>query len=334
MRIRRILYVVAILISTLCVSCDKKKNLKSTEDVAFSTCRVYEFADTNDYYIYKYMDTPVYCENKKTHKKEDVYKDIYMDADGVQTQADNIITSGNNVYYMTEKNQKNIIFKVNMNNGENEIIYETEERLSNTKFLGKTIWTDSKNFDDYNDDQIQNFFIHDGQLILIRGNRVDCVEGEKEKTLFYEETTMVSYCNDVMYYSNEFDEIYKYDFDNGKVTKLDGLFCGYIEALNDGFVYRDDLNNSDFYYDDGKKNFVCSGETVDVVACDKKGYIYYIQDGKAMRYDCKNKTTKKLCDVKNDESNGWLSDLYITNDNELFVKVSSDKMERFKKIDY
>ena len=321
MRVKKVLFFGSIFLLTLCVGCQKKHNEKIIDNASYTNFRECEFSDTDDYYIYNVVGKPIYCENKKTHKCDEIYKDLY----DKHTDENNMVVYGNNVYYMLDTDGTQCINKIGLDSGESECVYKTKSRLDTPRFLGKTLWRNIKNWDDYVDDRINSF--------LIMGNRVVSVDNKKEKVLFYDEVDSLTYCNDIMYYINFESEIYKYDFKNNKLGQIKGVFCNIIEALPEGYVYTDELKNCDIYYDNGSKNFICSGENLISLTTHLDGYIYILLNDKVLEYNCKEKKTKELCKLNSEIADMDLSDLYVTKDKELYVKIC-DEEDKFMKIDY
>lgn len=329
MRVRKVLFLGSIFLLSICMGCSKKSNKKIKDNLSYTNFRECEFNDTDDYYIYNVTGKSIYCENKKTHKCDEMYRDLY----NKHTDENNMIVYENNVYYMIDSDGIQCINKIDIDSGETECVYKTKSRLETPRFLGKTLWRSIKNWDDYIEDRINSFFIHNGDIILIMGNRVVSVENNKEKVLFYDELDSLTYCNEIMYYMNLESEIYKYNFKNNKHTQIKGVFCNTIEALPEGYVYTDELKNCDVYYNNGSNNFICSGENLISITTHPDGLVYVLLNDKVLEYNCKDNEIRELCKLDGEITNLDLSDLYVTKDKELFVKIC-DEEDKFLKIDY
>ena len=146
--------------------------------------------EADDYYILRGENTMVV--EKATGKKYPLVNDP-LEAETAPITPGNFKTCGNVVYFLwSDEAYTPIVYSLDLDTGERRTLFTDREKGREIQLFDVTIWKEKIPLHHYGSDSLKDFFLLEGQLVLIRGDAITRYDGRRETPLYEGKTDDVT----------------------------------------------------------------------------------------------------------------------------------------------
>lgn len=146
--------------------------------------------EADDYYILRGEDTMVV--EKTTGKKYPLMNDP-LNPETSSRVAGNLKTCGNVVYFLWSDEAYNpTVCSLDLDTGKRHTLFTDRKQGREIRLFDVTIWKEKIPLHHDDSDSLKNFFLLEGQLVLIRGGAVTLYDGRRETAIYEGKTDDVT----------------------------------------------------------------------------------------------------------------------------------------------